>query len=162
VLNRVGFRTLSIAGAALMVLGYTALALRPDVDWASLLAIGGTIGVGMGLISITTVVALQSAIEPARRGVATSGLLFFRNVGATLGVALMGATLNARLGVRLAGLEIGARHLPADLVPELIRGIGVVFWLGAGATVLALLATCFLPSRTPRSAAAAASGELLG
>ena len=85
------------------------------------------------------------------------GLLFFRNIGATLGVALMGATLTARLGVRLAGLEEGARHLPAELVPALVQGIGRVFWLGVGATVLALLATFFLPDGTPRSAAAPAS-----
>jgi hypothetical protein len=71
----------------------------------------------------------------------------------------MGAILTAQLGVRLAGLEEGARHLPADLVPALVRGIGLVFWLGVGATVLALLATCFLPDGTPRSAAAPASGE---
>ena len=162
VLNWLGFRTLSITGAAFMTLGYAALALRPDVDWAGLLVIGGAIGIGMGLLSITLVVGLQSAVEPARRGVATSGLLFFRNVGATLGVALMGATLTARLGVRLAGLEEGARHLPADLVPALVRGIGFVFWLGVGATALTLLATCFLPDGTPRSAAAPASGEALG
>ena len=44
----------------------------------------------MGLVSITLVVAVQTAIEPARRGVATSGVLFFRNIGATLGVARHG------------------------------------------------------------------------
>jgi MFS family permease len=161
-LNRLGFRALSVAGALLMTLGYAALALRPEMSWTSLLAVGGAVGIGMGLVSITIVVALQTAIAPARRGVATSGLLFFRNIGATLGVALMGATLTARLGVRLAGLEEGAQHLPPDLVPELVRGIGAAFWLGVGATVLALLATCFLPDGTPRSAAAPASGEVLG
>jgi EmrB/QacA subfamily drug resistance transporter len=161
-LGRVGFRAMALAGAAFMALGYVALALRPDVDWAGLLGVGGAIGVGMGLLSITLVVTVQTAIEPARRGVATSGLLFFRNIGATLGVALMGATLTARLGVRLAGLEDGARHLPADLVPALVQGIGYVFWLGAGATVLTLLATCFLPNGTLRSASIQAPGEALG
>jgi hypothetical protein len=107
-------------------------------------------------------VAVQNAIEPAHRGVATSGLLFFRNVGATLGVALMGAMLTARLGVRLSGLEAGARHLPPDLVPVLVNAIGFAFWLGVGATVLTLVATCFLPDGTPRSATATASGEALG
>ena len=161
-LNRMGFRALALAGAALMTLGYAALALRPDVDWGSLLVVGGAIGVGMGLISITLVVAVQTVIAPARRGVATSGLLFFRNIGATLGVALMGATLTARLGVRLAGLEEGARHLPADLVPVLVEGIGRVFWLGVGATALTLAATCFLPHGTPRSASVAAAGPVPG
>jgi MFS family permease len=162
ILNRMGFRAPAVGGAVLMTAGYVVLALRPDVDWGSLLVIGGTIGFGMGLISITLVVAVQTVIEPARRGVATSGLLFFRHIGATLGVALMGATLTARLGVRLAELEAGARHLPADLVPSLVRGIGLVFWLGAGATALTLIATCFLPDGSPRSVTAAASGEALG
>jgi MFS family permease len=161
-LNRLGFRALSLAGATLMTLGYATLAWRPGVDWGALLVIGGATGIGMGLVSISLVVAVQNAIEPAHRGVATSGLLFFRNVGATLGVALMGAMLTARLGVRLSGLEEGARHLPPDLVPVLVDAIGFVFWLGVGATVLTLVATCFLPDGTPRSATAAASGEALG
>ncbi len=162
VLNRLGFRAPALAGAILMTIGYAALALRPDVDWGTLLVIGGATGIGMGLVSITLVVAVQSAIEPARRGIATSGLLFFRNVGATLGVALMGATLTARLGMRLAGLEAGARHLPPDLVPALVEAVGFIFWLGVGATMLTLLATCFLPDGTPRSATAPAPGEVLG
>ena len=162
VLNRLGFRPLALAGAALMTLGYTALALKPDVDWVGLMVVGGAIGVGMGLLSITLVVGVQTAIEPARRGVATSGVLFFRNIGATLGVAVMGASLTARLGVRLAGLEEGARHLPPDLVPALLEAIGFVFWLGAGATVLTLIATCFLPDGTPRTARVSARGEVLG
>ena len=161
-LNRLGFRPLALTGATLMTLGYTTLALRPDMDWSTLLAVGGGLGIGMGLVSITLVVAVQSAIAPTRRGVATSGLLFFRNIGATLGVALMGAILTARLGVRLAGLEEGSRHLPPDLVPALVEGIGFVFWLGVGATVLTLIATCFLPDGTPQSATAVAPGEALG
>jgi MFS family permease len=162
VLNRLGFRALSLAGATLMTMGYAALALWPDVDWGTLLVIGGATGIGMGLVSITLVVAVQSAIEPAHRGVATSGLLFFRNIGATLGVALMGATLTARLGMRLAGLEAGARHLPPDLVPALVGAVGFIFWLGVGATVLTLVATCFLPDGTPGAAPAPARGEVLG
>jgi MFS family permease len=161
-LNRMGFRALALAGAALMTVGYAALALRPDVDWGSLLIVGGAIGTGMGLISITVVVAVQTVIAPARRGVATSGVLFFRNIGATLGVALMGATLTARLGLRLAELEAGARHLPADLVAALVAGIGRVFWLGVGAAALTLAATCFLPDGTPQSASVGASGPVPG
>jgi EmrB/QacA subfamily drug resistance transporter len=162
ILNRLGFRALALGGAGLMTLGYTGLALKPDIEWTGLMVVGGALGVGMGFLSITIVVAVQTAIEPARRGVATSGVLFFRNVGATLGVALMGATLTARLGVRLAGLEAGARHLPADLVPALVAAVGFVFWLGVGATVLTLIATCFLPDGSPRSATATAPGEALG
>jgi MFS family permease len=161
-MNRIGFRPISFSGAVLMTVGYTALALRPDVAWLGLMVVGGAIGVGMGLLSITMVVGIQTAIEPARRGVATSGVLFFRNLGATLGVAVMGATLTAHLGGRLAGLEEGARHLPPDLVPVLVEAIGFVFWLGVGATVLTLIAAFFMPDGTPRSAVVTAPGEALG
>jgi hypothetical protein len=74
----------------------------------------------------------------------------------------MGATLTARLGARLAGLEAGARHLPADLGPALVEAMGLVFWLGVGATALTLVATWFLPDGSPRSSRVAASGEVIG
>ena len=161
VLNRLGFRALALAGATLMVLGYATLALRPDMEWRTLMLVGGGLGIGMGLASITLVVAVQTVIEPAWRGVATSGLLFFRNIGGTLGVALMGATLTTRLGGRLAGIETGGRHVPADLGPALVEAVGFAFWLGVGATVLMLIATCFLPDSSPQSATADV-GELIG
>jgi hypothetical protein len=47
-------------------------------------------------------------------------------------------------------------------VPALVEGIGFVFWLGVGATVLTLVAICFLPNGSPGSAHAAAAGEVLG
>ena len=161
VLNRLGFRAVALAGATLMVLGYGTLALRPDMEWRTLMLVGGGLGIGMGLASITLVVAVQTVIEPAWRGVATSGLLFFRNVGGTLGVAFMGATLTTRLGGRLAGIETGGRHVPADLGPALVEAVGFAFWLGVGATVLMLIATCFLPDGSPQSATTAA-GEVIG
>ena len=157
-LNRLGFRAIAVAGAALMTVGYAALAYKPDIDWMHLMIIGAVTGIGMGMQSITVIVAVQTAIEPARRGVATSGVLFFRNVGSTLGVALMGAILTARLGPGLGGLEAGMRQLPADLIPTLVQGISFVFWLGVGATALTLIATCFLPDGTPKSATAGALG----
>jgi hypothetical protein len=43
-----------------------------------------------------------------------------------------------------------------------VEGIGLVFWLGVGATVLTLVATAFLPDGTPRSAHARASGPASG
>jgi MFS family permease len=162
VLHRVGFRGLTVTGAALMSVGYTGLALRPGMSWASLLAVGGLIGIGMGLLSITLVLTVQTVIAPVRRGVATAGILFFRNVGATLGVAVMGAMLTARLGVRLAGLGEGGAGAPPALGAPLVDGLGAVFWVGASATVLGLVATGFLPGRAPREAPLAVPEDLAG
>lgn len=153
--NRLGFWRLTVFGMTVMSAGYVTLATRPDASWTALMAIGGVIGTGMGLTAITLIVAVQTLIRREQRGVATSAVLFFRNVGATLGVAAMGAVLTARLGVQATGLGEGVRTLPAPLAAALVAEMGVVFWLGAGATLLGLAATCFLPGGSPAEAAAA-------
>lgn len=148
VLNRLGFWRLALLGSATMAAGSAALALRPAAPWRYLLAAGGAIGVGMGLAPITLIVAVQTLVGGEQRGIVTSALLFFRNVGATLGVAAMGALLAARLdvGAPPAG---GGIDLRAALGRTLVAGIGAVFWLGTAATLLALAAAWLLPSTTP-------------
>jgi MFS family permease len=156
--NRLGFWRLSVTGTGLMLVGYLGLTLGRAASWPTLMVIGGVIGVGMGLASITLVLAVQTLIDPARRGVATSGLLFFRNIGATLGVAVMGGTLTARLGFRVSTLGEGLRALPPVLATTLVESIGLVFWLGTGATLLGLAGALFLPGGSPASARSVSGG----
>jgi len=149
VMHRTGFAPLSVGGMALMTAGYLGLALRPDASWRLLLWIGGLTGLGMGLVSVTLVVAVQTLVGVERRGMATAGLLFFRNVGATLGVAVMGAVLTARLGIGLADLGAGSGGLPPGLAAQLGAEMGRAWWVGAGAAAVALVATFSLPRRLP-------------
>ena len=58
------------------------------------------IGLGLGFSSTSYLVSVQNAVPWRRRGVATSSVVFFRTVGGSLGVAAMGALLNASLGDR--------------------------------------------------------------
>ncbi len=160
-MNVFGFWWLSLLGMAVMGAGYLALAMRPDATWAFLLTAGGAIGIGMGLAAITLIVAVQTLIPREQRGVATAAVLFFRNVGSTIGVAVMGAVLTARLGVQVTGLDRGTAGLPPGLAAAFVAEIGVVFWLGTAATVLGLVATWFLPDGSPLSAAAAPE-EIVG
>ncbi|HLE45175.1 MAG TPA: MDR family MFS transporter [Methylomirabilota bacterium] len=148
--NRLGFWRLTVGGMVLMVLGQIALTLLRGAGWGTLMGIGGVIGTGMGLSSVTLVVAVQTLIRAERRGAATSGLLFFRNVGATLGVAVMGASLTARLGVEVSAVE-GMRTLPPPLQAALVDGMGPVFWLGTGAAFLGLAGALCLPGGSPLS-----------
>ena len=149
VMHRTGFAPLSVGGMALMTAGYLGLALRPDASWRLLLWIGGITGLGMGLVSVTLVVAVQTLVGVERRGMATAGLLFFLNVGATLGVAVMGAVLTARLGIGLADLGAGSGGLPPGLAAQLGTEMGRAWWVGAGAAAVALVATFSLPRRLP-------------
>jgi EmrB/QacA subfamily drug resistance transporter len=151
-MNRLGFWRLAVLGMAVMTGGYAALAARPDGSWSYLLTVGGAIGIGMGLSTVTTIVAVQSLTRREQRGIATSSVLFFRNIGGTLGVAAMGAVLTARLGVRLTEVDRGALSLSPQLAAALVDGIGVVFWLGTTATAVGLVTACFLPDGSPATA----------
>jgi len=71
------------------------------------------VGVGLGLTSVPTIVAVQSVVGWERRGVVTATNLFARNVGSAVGVAVFGAIANATLRDRLAGPVDGlAGRLP--------------------------------------------------
>lgn len=153
IVNTAGFRALAVLGMALMTAAYLGLALRPEASFRFLVADCAALGVGMGLVSIVLIVAVQTLVARARRGIATGAVLFFRNVGATMGVAAMGATLTGRLGREATGLVEGAAAVPAPLGAAIVREMGLVFWLGVGAAVLGLIATWFLPRGTPVTAA---------
>jgi EmrB/QacA subfamily drug resistance transporter len=54
-------------------------------------------GTGMGMVMPVTLTAVQNAVPQADLGVATSSSVFFRSMGASFGVAIFGAVMNARL-----------------------------------------------------------------
>lgn len=146
--NRFGFRRIAVSGMAVMTAGYLALAWRPHGTLRFLIAVAGVLGIGMGLVTITLIVAVQSLIRLEQRGIATSAMLFFRNIGGTVGVAAMGGMLTARLGVQVGE---GAGALPPALAAAFVVEMGAVLWLGVGSALLGLAATCFLPPATPLS-----------
>lgn len=80
-----------------------------------------TLGLGIGLTLPTLTLAVQNAFPGGQLGVVTAGVQFFRSIGATIGVALMGTFLTRQLAT---GLD---RDLPADLqaaIPsDIIAGI---------------------------------------
>jgi MFS family permease len=148
VVNLLGFWRLCVLGMTAMAAGYAGLAARPDAGVAALSVAGAAVGTGMGLVSITLVLAVQTLIRREDRGIATSAVLFVRSIGGTLGVAVMGAVLTARVGLDASGLAAGAVHLPPALAAALIVEMGPVFWVGTAAAVFGLGATLFLPRST--------------
>lgn len=54
-------------------------------------------GTGMGMVMPVTLTAVQNAVPQTDLGVATSSSIFFRSMGASFGVAVFGAIMNARL-----------------------------------------------------------------
>src|SRR5918998_5427344 len=96
-----GYRTTLLLGSALIALG-SALCVPMDsqtsLSYVVLAVV--VIGLGLGFSSTSYLVSVQNAVPWSRRGVATSSVVFFRTVGGSIGVAVMGAFLNASLGER--------------------------------------------------------------
>jgi EmrB/QacA subfamily drug resistance transporter len=101
----------------------------------SLWTIGGmffVLGAGLGLIMQNVVLAAQNAVSPDEIGTATSTNNYFREVGATLGVAVFGTLFTSRLAENLGGalaanageaVQAGITS-PDTLVPSAVQAAG--------------------------------------
>jgi EmrB/QacA subfamily drug resistance transporter len=101
-LVRITYRTMSICGGVLLILGAIMLVML-DTErgpvWAFLS--GGLIGFGIGFCNTTFLVAAQNAVHYQQRGAATSGNLFMRQFGSSLGASLLGGVINWALAQRI-------------------------------------------------------------
>jgi len=97
-----GFRNTSLIGGVSLILGSIMfITLTPKLGplWA---ATGSFfIGIGMGLTSTAFIVLIQSTVGWEQRGIATAANMFMRNLGNTVGAALLGGILNSQLYAHL-------------------------------------------------------------
>jgi len=134
-------------------------------------------GAGVGMTMQNLVLIVQNVAKPSEMGVASSGVTFFRSLGGTVGVSVMGAVLansltglfsdgKERIGEAIAklgdkGAEVAAQlssgTLPeVRLLPEPVRSIiedfyaqaiSHAFLIGIPLAVISLIAILFLPNR---------------
>jgi EmrB/QacA subfamily drug resistance transporter len=83
------------------------------------------IGVGMGTMFQTYVIATQNRVEVTQLGVATATLNLFRSLGGSIAVAGLGALLAARAA---AGLEAALHDVFVVMVP--VAAVGLVLSFG--------------------------------
>jgi MFS family permease len=113
--TKVGLRRTLVLGAALLPVGAGALALlTPFSSWVVAAAGSATMGVGMGLVNVSSMLIIQGLIEKTRRASATAANLFARNLGSTLGVTLLGAVFNFEVS------RHGAAHVTAQQLRHLL------------------------------------------
>ncbi|CAB1060504.1 Uncharacterized MFS-type transporter [Olavius sp. associated proteobacterium Delta 1] len=141
----------------------------------------GLAGVGMGFVSMATLLVVQDSLDISDLGVATSSHQFARTLGGTIGVGLSGSFVTATLSNVLESLmKTGLDNLPlslnseikhsienifrpeiqALLAPEIqktmqeavARGVSMVFWISFFASLLCLILSVLIPVRSvPRS-----------
>ncbi|MDJ0802819.1 MAG: DHA2 family efflux MFS transporter permease subunit [Desulfobacterales bacterium] len=97
-IDRVGRKTTAIAGAVALLAGSVAtLTLGPATSTFALFAVFFVIGIGMGWVSLSTLLVVQSCVAPQDLGVATSSNQFARTLGGAVGVGIGGSFFTPRL-----------------------------------------------------------------
>jgi len=96
---RLSYRAAALWGGIIMIVG-AALLLTASPDYGpAWVAFGAAVlGLGMGFANTTFVIAVQTAVGWSERGAATSGNMFLRTVGQSVGTALFGAVFNLGVG----------------------------------------------------------------
>jgi EmrB/QacA subfamily drug resistance transporter len=110
---RIGLRNTALIGSVFVIAGAVLVGLL-SAHAAVWQAAGAAfvLGVGLGLTSSPSMIAVQTSVGWEQRGVATATNMFSRSLGSALGVAVFGAIANATLADRFA-------HPPTDLAGHL-------------------------------------------
>ena len=166
-----------IAGSVFLIAGsYLLSTIHYDTNFALVSLYMFLLGAGVGMTMQNLVLIVQNTSKPTEIGVASSGVTFFRSLGGTIGVSVMGAALATKItelmaegkddittaimnlgakGAEIAqGLQGGAMPNVADM-PETLRvifediyaqGISHSFLIAVPFAVLSLIAIIFLPN----------------
>ncbi len=164
-------------GAMLLTVGSGyILTFGPSTTMAECLSAFIIIGLGMGSVSICTLLVVQSALLPKDLGVATSSQQFSRTLGGAIGVAASGAIANSTLVslLRSAGDKIPVNVFNQvtenmenifkpeffaplsqeikDILQEAVAdSISTVFWLVFGAAILTLISSRLINEKARKS-----------
>lgn len=103
-LLRISYRTQLTTGMSLMAVGFYLMStMGLGTTQGTATAFMVVTGLGLGLVMPTVTIAVQSAFPAAQRGVVTSATAFFRSIGGTLGVTILGAVMNNRASAEIMG-----------------------------------------------------------
>ncbi|GAA4736073.1 MDR family MFS transporter [Amnibacterium soli] len=139
---RLGFRPTALIGSTVALVGAIGVLLVTPLASIWLTGVAClVVGLGLGTVATPTLIAGQSSVGFAERGVVTGSNTFLRSVGSAVGVAVFGAVANGVLGGRTDAASVSSASTGVF--------IGVVV-----AGVLTLVAAAFMPSFRAEHAAA--------
>ncbi|MEV0953892.1 MDR family MFS transporter [Promicromonospora sp. NPDC050249] len=140
----IGFRWTAVIGAVIVLLGaLLTLTLGPGSQVWHISAAVFVIGLGMGLVAVPTLLAAQHSVGWSERGAVTATNMFSRSIGQAVGVAALGAVVNAVTTVGADGTPDG---------PGLAAAVHLVFWCVVGTAALMIGTVLLLPRDNPRDA----------
>ncbi|MCY1081490.1 MDR family MFS transporter [Archangium lansingense] len=120
-LGRYKVLILSAQAVAVIAFGVMAFTLRPASTQGELTLKMIFVGLGLGPSIPLFTLAIQNAVAPHQVGVATSSATFFRQMGSTIGVALMGTVFGVALSSSMAThMSEATRDVPVEFRRQLL------------------------------------------
>ncbi|WP_097955625.1 MULTISPECIES: MFS transporter [unclassified Streptomyces] len=154
-----------VAGVIVLALGFLGLSFidhRTSLVLVSLGMLGVGVGVGMSMQNL--VLVLQNTVPLSEIGAASGAITFFRSLGGTMGVSVLGAVLAHQVATRItdgltklgidtaasgsSGSTLNVAAMPPQ-VQDIVRGAygeatGHIFLISAGIAVIGVIASLFL------------------
>lgn len=155
-----------LGGACSLVVGFVILSFMDHLTPLWILWLGMLlVGAGVGMTMQNFVLAVQNSVALKDLGASSGAVTFFRSLGGTAGVALLGVVLSNRVtanlteklaqaGISMRGNGSGGASLDLNSLPAPVREIvrasygdatGRIFLVSAGIGLLAILAAALLP-----------------
>ncbi len=156
-----------VGGMVLVVIGLALLSTIDDTT--NLVGVGvfmAVLGIGLGATMQNLVLAVQNNTAQSDMGAASSVVSFFRSMGGSVGVAVLGAILSTRVAASVAETTDGAAGHESHAIPDLSTlpdqarvifehafgsATGHIFLVATPFAILALIAVLFIrevPLRT--------------
>jgi EmrB/QacA subfamily drug resistance transporter len=165
------WKAFMVTGSVLMIIGTTLLSfLHYDTNFWFVGVSMFLLGAGVGMVMQNLVLVVQNETAVKNMGVATSAVTFFRSLGGTIGVSVMGSILgtvvasNIKDGVLTLAPEqqaiametLGGGTIPkVSTLPDFLTvivesaygsGVGDVFLVAVPLAIITLIAVAFLPN----------------
>ncbi len=122
IISRTGrYRIIGIIGMGLVTLGMGLLwTMQIDVSRFTTIVYMIIMGLGLGVAFPLYTLVVQNVFPIQRVGVVTAAVQFFRSIGSTVGVAILGTVVNNQFQSQLpAQLQNGVKALPPDVAKNI-------------------------------------------
>ena len=176
--NRFGQKPAAIFGSLCLVAGGGMMLTFSAVTTLTVCSVVlGFLGIGMGVVSMATILVVQDSLDASDLGVATSSHQFARTLGGTIGIGVSGSFVTMTLSTAvdsLGDLDLSslsalpnvqdARNIENIFRPEVqalfapdvqiimqeavVRSVSMVFWITFFASLVCLVLSILIPVRS--------------
>jgi EmrB/QacA subfamily drug resistance transporter len=170
VISRTGkWKRYMVTGSILLTIGLALMGtIRYDTSFWLVFLYMFVMGAGVGMVMQNLVLIVQNAVNPRQIGTASASVAFFRSLGGTIGVSVMGAVLGSRIttlvtdGLTKLGIDPSKTgSASGGAIPDLSKlpgpirtviesaygeAVADVFLLAVPLAIISIIAIAFLPN----------------